>query len=117
MTPEQERLARELSEARERWQSVAHGRHFREGAKDAAYLAWSRAHTRYLDACQSHNWDCSEDLVPDGDLPSHTCETGPEQCPWYFVLAHPEGHQHCQDCHGNDPTGPHCGHTAGCPGC
>jgi hypothetical protein len=38
-------------------------------------------------------------------------------CPAYFVLTHPDGDQHCSDCHGDDPDGPRCGHYAGCPGC
>jgi hypothetical protein len=54
----------------------------------------------------------------DGVPMLHTCEHGPEkECPWYYVLSHPEGHQHCQECHGQDPDGPRCGHAAGCPGC
>lgn len=53
-------LARELREAREEWLSVAYGRHFREGAKDAAYLRYHRAQTRYLDA--EEGWDVWESL-------------------------------------------------------
>ena len=53
-------LARELREAREEWQSVAYGAHFREGAKDGAYLRYRRAWTRYMDAREG--WDVWESL-------------------------------------------------------
>lgn len=48
-----------------------------------------------------------------------TCpEYGKVRDEWYFVMTHPDGDQHCFECHCScDGSGPHCGHYAGCPGC
>jgi hypothetical protein len=44
--------------------------------------------------------------------------TTPDPDGMWWVLVHSDGWQHCESCHCTcDPDGPHCGHSAGCPGC
>ena len=57
MTPEIERLAHELSEAREQWLALAYGKHFSEAAKNRAFACWALAREHYLNACEAHLWD------------------------------------------------------------